>query len=140
MVGNTSCHFCASMRGPMRVDEGVAEHRHEVVVLQDLALDLLRQLLALGAVDRCLVSVELGVEFLDADAVLAQLKPPHLNIDSYQLAQLPPMRAPLKMICTPGHSFRPPCSLQEDAALHGLQLGPDADRLELRQTRSPREK
>src|ERR1041384_7361818 len=34
-----------------RVDEGVPEHRHEIVILQDLFLDLLRQLLALIAVD-----------------------------------------------------------------------------------------
>ena len=42
------------------VDEGVAEHRHQVVVLQDAALDLLGQLLALGGVDRPLVLVELA--------------------------------------------------------------------------------
>ena len=39
------------------------------------------------------------------------LKPPHLNMKlSYQFDQVPPMRAAFKMICTPGHSFRPPCS------------------------------
>ena len=38
-----------------------------------------------------------------------ELKPPHLNIESYQLDQVPPMRVALKMICTPGHSRSPPC-------------------------------
>src|SRR5205823_4730984 len=33
-----------------RIDEGMPEHRHEVEILQDLFLDLLRQLLALIAI------------------------------------------------------------------------------------------
>jgi hypothetical protein len=37
------------------------------------------------------------------------LKPPHFNIESYQLDQVPPMRVALKMICVPGHSRNPPC-------------------------------
>src|SRR5215475_4387170 len=54
---------------PDRVHERVAEHRDQVVVLENPALDLLGELLALGRVDRPLVLVELAVEILDADAI-----------------------------------------------------------------------
>src|SRR5688572_1185630 len=53
-----------------RVDEGVAEYRHEVIILQDAALDLLGELLTLLAVKRFLVLLELGIEVLDANHVL----------------------------------------------------------------------
>src|SRR4030095_12972975 len=55
--------------GADRVDERVAEYRHEVVVVRDAPLDLLGELLALRGIDRALVLVELGVEVLDANAV-----------------------------------------------------------------------
>src|SRR6266851_54251 len=46
-----------------RVDEGVAEDRDEVVILQDLALDLFGERLALGRLVGGQIFVELGVEF-----------------------------------------------------------------------------
>src|SRR5207244_3799216 len=52
--------------------EGVAKHRHKVVVLQNRPLDLLGQLLAFGGIERFQVLVELGVEFLHADAILGE--------------------------------------------------------------------
>ncbi len=63
--GEAREHVLPFRRGdarPDRIDEGVAEHRHEIIILEDLALDLLGQFLALGAVDRGEVLVELGVE------------------------------------------------------------------------------
>src|SRR4051812_29548020 len=60
---------CGDLRAD-RVDEGVTEDRNEIVVLENLALDLLGELLALGAVDRVHVGLELGIERGDADAVL----------------------------------------------------------------------
>jgi hypothetical protein len=47
----------------------VAEHGHQVVILEDPALDLLGQFLSLRRIDRPLVLVELAVEVGDADAV-----------------------------------------------------------------------
>ena len=70
MVGNTSCHFCRLDARPDRVDEGMAEHRHEIIVLQHRPLDLLRQLLAFGPVIGSQVLLELVVERLDAEEVL----------------------------------------------------------------------
>ena len=52
-----------------RVDERVAEHGYQVVILEDPALDLLGQFLSLHRIDRPLVLVELTVEVRDADAV-----------------------------------------------------------------------
>ena len=67
IVGNTSCHFSALMRGPIAFTAGMAKHRHEIVVFKDFALDLLGQLLALVAVERTLILLELRVEVLHAD-------------------------------------------------------------------------
>src|SRR2546426_10110657 len=55
--------------GPDRIDERVAEDGHEVVVLEDGALDLLGELLPFGRIDGSLVLPELGVQLLDAEAV-----------------------------------------------------------------------
>src|SRR5215470_6011330 len=52
-----------------RVDERVAEHGHQVVILEDPALDFLGQLLSLSRIDRPLVVIELAVEIPHADAV-----------------------------------------------------------------------
>src|SRR5260370_31083820 len=43
------------------IDEGMAEDRNEVVVLEDLALDLLGQRLPLSSLVRCHILVELGI-------------------------------------------------------------------------------
>src|ERR1700674_4187028 len=64
---------------PDRVHERVAEHRHQVIVLEDTPLDLLGQLLALGGIDRALVLVELAVAILHADAV-ARVDPAALEV------------------------------------------------------------
>src|SRR4029453_2176920 len=52
-----------------RVDERVAKHGYQIVILEDPALDLLGQSLSLRRVDRTLVLVELPVEVRHADAV-----------------------------------------------------------------------
>src|SRR5258708_5820638 len=52
-----------------RVEEGMREHGHQVVVLENPFLDRPRQLLPLGGVDRFLVLLELGVEVLHAAPV-----------------------------------------------------------------------
>src|SRR5262249_27375974 len=52
-----------------RVDERVTEHRPQVVILEDAALDLFGQFLSLRRIDRPLVLVELTVEIRHADAV-----------------------------------------------------------------------
>src|SRR6266850_5813768 len=64
---------------PDGVHEGMAEHRDQVIVLEDPALDLLGQLLALRGVDRALVLVKLAVEVLHADAV-ARVEPAALEV------------------------------------------------------------
>src|SRR3954447_16673572 len=53
-----------------RVDESVPEYRHEVVVLQDAALNFFGQLLALVTIERFLILLEFRVEVLHADHVL----------------------------------------------------------------------
>src|SRR6266446_8292349 len=64
---------------PDRVHERVAEHRDQVVVLEDPALDLLGELLALGRVDRSLVLVELAVEVLHTDTI-TRVEAPALEV------------------------------------------------------------
>src|SRR6516162_3986884 len=54
---------------PDPVHEGVAEHRDEVVVLKDFALELFRQCLARSRFIRCQILVVFGVEFWDAEFV-----------------------------------------------------------------------
>src|SRR5262249_17527143 len=113
--------------GADRVHERVTEHRHQIVVLEDAALDLLGELLALGGIDRPLVLIELAVEVLHADAVTrvetAALEVPLVperpaaadpravqdDLDPWELLQ-----AALK-------------ALEEDTTLHGLHPGADTD-------------
>src|SRR5260370_20315077 len=52
-----------------RVDEGVAEDRDEVIILQDLALDLFGERLAFDRLVGGQIFVELGVEFAYANPV-----------------------------------------------------------------------
>src|SRR3954447_8036660 len=54
-----------------RVDEGVPEYWHEVVVLQNAVLYFFGQLLALVMIERFLILLEFRIEILDADHVLA---------------------------------------------------------------------
>src|SRR5262249_59525592 len=58
------------------VHEGVAKYRDEIVGLQDLSLNLLRQVLALGGVVGCKGLAELGVEGLHARGVGRQQAAP----------------------------------------------------------------
>ena len=51
---------------PDRIDKGVAEHWHKVVVLQDHPLNLLCKQLAFSAVGRSQVFLKLVVEIFDA--------------------------------------------------------------------------
>src|SRR5262249_59102399 len=51
------------------VHESVAKNGYQVVILQDCALNLLGQLLALSRIDRRFVAVELCVEFRYAHSV-----------------------------------------------------------------------
>ncbi len=53
--------------------------------------------------------------------------------ESYQFDQVPPIRVAFMMICTPGHSFSPPCSrFRKTPRSIVCIFGTDADRLELR--------
>ena len=70
-LGNTSCQ--GGDARPDRVHEGVAEHRNEIVILEDPALDFLGQLFALGGLHRGDILLELGVEILDADRIRDEL-------------------------------------------------------------------
>src|SRR5439155_2262331 len=47
---------------PNHVDEGVAEHREEIVIFENPALDLFGERPALGRLLRCQILVELGIE------------------------------------------------------------------------------
>src|SRR5258705_6709838 len=125
--------------GADRVDERVAEHGHEVVVLENAALDLLGELLPLRGIDRPLVLVELGVEVLHADAVaraeaaalevaFVPERPASCDPDTVQddLGPRKLLEAALE-------------ALEEDAALHGLEPAADTDLTELRdETLAPR--
>src|SRR5262249_34391934 len=113
--------------GPNGVDERVAEHRHEIVVFQDPALDLLGQPLTLGGIDRSLVLLELGVEILHADAVACVEA---AALDEGLVPEGPAPRDPgrLEDDPAPGPALEPALQpLQVDASLHGLEPGPDAD-------------
>src|SRR5262245_45850056 len=113
------------------VDEGVAEHRHQVVVLQNAALDLLGQLLALGGVDRPLVLVELGVEVLHADAV-ARVEAAALEVALVPERPAAADAGALEDDLHAGPVLEPALqSLEEDAAFHGLELAADAHLAEL---------
>src|SRR4030095_11158573 len=118
--------------GADRVDERVAEHRHEIIVFEDAALDLLGELLSLSGIDRALVQLELGVEVLDADAV-ARVEAAALEVTF--VPERPASRDPdaLEDDLGSGELLEPALEpLEEDAPLHGLQLGADADLPELR--------
>src|SRR6202022_2539379 len=54
---------------PYCVDEGVSEHRNEVIVLQDLPLDLLREILPFLLVVGDEVLLEFAVEIADTEEV-----------------------------------------------------------------------
>src|SRR5438876_10696078 len=118
--------------GPDRVDERVAEHRHQVVVLEDPALDLLGELLSLRGIDRPLVLLELAVEVFHADAV-PRIEPTALEVALVPERPAAPDPGPVEDDLDPGPVLEPALeSLQEDAPLHGLQAPADADLAELR--------
>src|SRR2546427_1620541 len=116
---------------PDRVDERVAEDGHEVVVLEDGALDLLGELLALDGIDGSLVLLELGVQLLDADAV------PNVEAAALDVGLVPERPAPGDPDAVEDDLHARPLldaalqPLEEDAALHRLHPRPDADLAEL---------
>src|SRR5262245_39528733 len=117
--------------GADRVHERVAEHRHEIVVLEDAALDLLGELLTLGGVDRPLVLIELAVEVLDADAV-TRVEAAALEVPLVPERPAPADPGALQDDLDPGELLEAALeSLQEDAALHRLHPGANADLAEL---------
>src|SRR2546427_1623149 len=115
-----------------RVDERVAEHRHEVVVFQNAALDFLGEPLSLCRIDRPLVLVELRVEVLHADAV-ARVEAAALEVAF--VPERPASRDPDAVQDDLGPrklleaALEP---LEEDAALHGLEPAADTDLTQLR--------
>src|SRR2546422_10800288 len=117
--------------GPDRVDERVAEDGHEVVVLEDGALDLLGELLALDGIDGSLVLLELGVQLLDADAV------PNVEAAALDVALVPERPPPGDPDAVEDDLHARPLldaalqPLEEDAALHRLHPRPDAALAEL---------
>src|SRR6266852_2405775 len=62
--------LCRDAR-PDHIDEGVAEYRDEIVILQDLPLDLGGQVFPFGVVCRGEILVELAVEVGHAVTILA---------------------------------------------------------------------
>src|SRR5919197_757087 len=110
-----------------RVDEGVAEDRHQIVVLKNRALDLLRQLFALGRIDGALVLVELAVEILHADPIA------RVEAAALEMAFVPERPAPGDAHAVEDHLHAGPLletalqALEEDPALHGLEPGANAD-------------
>src|SRR5260370_4678669 len=117
---------------PDRVDERVAEHRHQVVVLEDAALDLLGQLLPFRGIDRPLVLLELAVEVLHADAV-PRVEPAALEVALVPERPASPDPGTVEDDLDSGPVLEPALeSLEEDATLHGLEPTADADLAELR--------
>src|SRR5262245_17451804 len=118
--------------GADRVHKRVAEHRHQIIVLEDAALDLLGELLALGGIGRPLVLVELAVEVLHADAI-ARVEAAALELPLVPERPAPADPSALQDDLNPGELLEAALeSLQEDAALHGLHPGADADLAQLR--------
>src|SRR5204862_8363953 len=118
--------------GADRVDERVAEHGHQLVVLEDSALDLLGELLALGWVDRALILIELAVEVFHTDTI-TRVEAPALEVAF--VPEGPASRDPdaLEDDLGSGKLLEPALQpLEEDAALHGLEPAADADLAELR--------
>src|SRR5881397_1534521 len=117
--------------GPDRINERVAEDGHEVVVLEDGALDLLGELLPFGRIDRSLVLLELGVQLLDAEAV-ARVEAAALDVGLVpeRPASGDPDAVEDDLYARPllDSALQP---LEEDATLHGLHPSPDADLAEL---------
>src|SRR6059036_755964 len=118
--------------GADRVDERVTEHGHQVVVLEDPALDLLGELLALGRVDRALVLVELAVEVLHTDTI-TRVEAPALEVAFVPEGPASCDPDALEDDLGSGKLLEPALQpLGEDAALHGLEPAADADLAELR--------
>src|SRR4029453_3467070 len=117
--------------GADRVDERVAEHRHEIIVVEDAALDLLGELLSLSGIDRALVQLELGVEILDANAI-TRAEAATLEVGLVPERPASPDPHALKDDLGSGKLLEPALEpLEEDAPLHGLQPASDADLAEL---------
>src|SRR5438132_8254997 len=115
-----------------RVDERVPEHGYQIVVLENRALDLLGELLALRRVDRPLVLIELAVEVLHADAV-ARAEASALEVAL--VPERPASRDPdaVQDDLGPGKLLETALEpLEEDAALHGLEPAANADLTKLR--------
>src|SRR5712691_1980189 len=118
--------------GPDRVDERMAEHGYQIVVLEDAPLDLLGQLLALGRIDRSLVLLELGVQILDADPIA------RAEAAALEVGLVPERPASGDSHAVEQHLHAGPVlepaleALIEGAPLHGLEPPADADLAELR--------
>src|SRR4029450_6650576 len=116
-----------------RAPERVGAPRHQIVVLENAALDLLGELLALGRVDRPLVLVELAVQVLHADAVA------RVEAAALEVALVPERPAS----ADPGAVQDDLDSrelleatleaLEKAAGLHGLHAGANADLAQLRE-------
>src|SRR5215471_20731013 len=109
----------------------MAEHWHEVVVLQNGPLDLLGQLLAFGGIIRFQVLVELGVEFLHTEAILGE-ESPAFEIRLIPIGPACPDASAVENDLEPGPLLQPTLlPLEENAPLHHLEFGPDTDILKL---------
>src|SRR5260370_15482949 len=113
----------------------MAEHRDEVVVLEDFPLDLFGQSFALVRLVGCEVFFVLGVEIFNAELVGGE----HAAAFELRLVPIGPARANAgagEDDVDPGPLLHPALpALEADGPLQSLQPGPDADCLELRADR-----
>src|SRR4029077_409236 len=116
-----------------RADDGVAEYRDKVVVLEDPALDLFGQRLSFGGIVGCEVSIVFGVEVAHAERIGGE------EATAFEIRLIPvgPARANAgagEDDVDPGpflYSALPPLGV--DGALQDLELATDANGLELRE-------
>ena len=111
----------------------MAEHRDEVVIIEDLALDLFGQPLSLGGIIGSEIAIVFGVEVLHAKRIGGQ----EAAAFEVRLVPIGPAGADAgagEDDVDPGPlleaGLQPLC---EDATLQGLEPAADTDRLELRQ-------
>src|SRR5712692_3365935 len=123
--------------GANGIDEGVPEDGHEIEILQNAALKLLCQLLALSRVGGLLVLGKLRVQLLHAEAV------PYAKTTALEKCLVPvrpgsPHARGIEKNLHPGPFLQPPLQLlQEHPPLHDLEFGANAYLPQLRDDTFP---
>src|SRR4029450_9125049 len=123
--------------GANGIDEGMPEEGHEIQILQNAALDVLCQLLALGWVNRLLVLGKLRVQLLHAEEISCH-KPTTLEKSLVPVRPGAPHTRRIENNLHPGPVLQPSLKLlQEHPPLHNLEFGANAHLPQLRDDALP---